>query len=358
MLNPPQNVRLIADVVDIEKDEKGQIGIAIGGGAPHCPCLYVVQIFENSPARKNGLLGVGDEIVAVNGKVLKGYEKNAVASMIRDVKGVVRISFNRLYLVADTDVVQTLDILLKKFKHRLVDSMDEATADALGFSRAILCNDVLAQLKTRMDQKQQFYGTLIKKSGEMARCYQQMAATQSAVGSVLAEIQAKERPSSEGDVANDIGQVTSDLAPTHKILAKEHLTVAQNIEEMVRTLQCHANAAIPDARQSLSKYLDAKYEFLAYCLRTKELEDEEAETAFENGEQLMRMETGNYEYRMTLKKRDQSRISFMEKREKAAVKIELLDEKHVRELALHLKTLMNSLKMAHFASRKELIKVK
>lgn len=90
------NVCLIADVVEIEKDSKGHVGISIGGGAPHCPCLYVVQIFENSPAKKCELLSVGDEIVAVNGKNLKGWEKTAVASLIREIEG--KINFTLIHL--------------------------------------------------------------------------------------------------------------------------------------------------------------------------------------------------------------------------------------------------------------------
>ena len=31
-------------IVSIEKDESNLIGISIGGGAPNCPCLYVVQV--------------------------------------------------------------------------------------------------------------------------------------------------------------------------------------------------------------------------------------------------------------------------------------------------------------------------
>ena len=31
-------------VVTIKKDESNLIGISIGGGAPLCPCLYVVQV--------------------------------------------------------------------------------------------------------------------------------------------------------------------------------------------------------------------------------------------------------------------------------------------------------------------------
>lgn len=30
--------------VTLAKDEKNLIGISIGGGAPLCPCLYIVQV--------------------------------------------------------------------------------------------------------------------------------------------------------------------------------------------------------------------------------------------------------------------------------------------------------------------------
>jgi C-terminal processing protease CtpA/Prc len=82
-----QNLRLVADVVELEKDAKGQVGIAIGGGAPNCPCLYIVQIFDNSPAKKNGLIAMGDELVAINGESVKGAEKTQVAELIRQTQG-------------------------------------------------------------------------------------------------------------------------------------------------------------------------------------------------------------------------------------------------------------------------------
>ncbi len=31
-------------VVTIQKDDSNLIGISIGGGAPLCPCLYIVQV--------------------------------------------------------------------------------------------------------------------------------------------------------------------------------------------------------------------------------------------------------------------------------------------------------------------------
>lgn len=35
--------------VVIKKDQSNLIGISIGGGAPYCPCLYIVQVMINQP---------------------------------------------------------------------------------------------------------------------------------------------------------------------------------------------------------------------------------------------------------------------------------------------------------------------
>lgn len=77
------NVKLSADVAEIVKDDEGHIGIAIGGGAPFCPCLYVVQVFENSSVAVDGRLRPGDEILSINGISVKGSDKAAVAKLIR-----------------------------------------------------------------------------------------------------------------------------------------------------------------------------------------------------------------------------------------------------------------------------------
>ncbi|MBW00141.1 PRKCA-binding protein, partial [Eschrichtius robustus] len=81
--------------VTLQKDAQNLIGISIGGGAQYCPCLYIVQ-------------------------------------------GEVTIHYNKLQ--ADPKQGMSLDIVLKKVKHRLVENMSSGTADALGLSRAILCN--------------------------------------------------------------------------------------------------------------------------------------------------------------------------------------------------------------------------
>ena len=72
--------------VSLKKDKQNLIGISIGGGAPLCPCLYVVQVFDNTPAAKEGTLQAGDEIVGVNGKSMRGKTKVDVARAIQSIK--------------------------------------------------------------------------------------------------------------------------------------------------------------------------------------------------------------------------------------------------------------------------------
>lgn len=54
---------ITGDVVEVTKDANGFLGISIGGGTPYCPCIYVVQIFENSPIALDGRIQAGDEII-------------------------------------------------------------------------------------------------------------------------------------------------------------------------------------------------------------------------------------------------------------------------------------------------------
>ena len=50
---------------------------------------------------------------------------------------------------------------------------------------------------------------------------------------------------------------------------------------------------------TIKKYADVKFEYLSYCLKVKELDDEEySYQALQ--EPLYRVETGNYEYRCEL----------------------------------------------------------
>lgn len=57
--------------------------------------------------------------------------------------------------------------------------------------------------------------------------------------------------------------------------------------------------AIPDTKLTIQKYADAKFEYLSYCLKVKEMDDEEIGYATLQ-EILYRVDTGNYEYRLVI----------------------------------------------------------
>jgi PRKCA-binding protein len=67
---------------------------------------------------KEGTLQSGDELLGVGGSSVKGKTKVEVAKMIQTAEKEVTIHYNKLH--ADNVQGETLDIALKKIKHRLV----------------------------------------------------------------------------------------------------------------------------------------------------------------------------------------------------------------------------------------------
>uniref|UniRef100_A0A915DMK8 PDZ domain-containing protein n=1 Tax=Ditylenchus dipsaci TaxID=166011 RepID=A0A915DMK8_9BILA len=206
-------VRLIADVAELQKDQEGHIGVAIGGGAPHCPCLYVVQVFEGSPVDKDGIVKPGDEILAVNSVGVKGQDKSMVAALIRQSPSPIRLSFNKLQFDVG-EQSQTLEIALKKFKHWFVESMDPKTADALGLSRAILCNDLMTKLMDKLEGNSHYGSGCVWKH--------------------ICEIASRETSLAEQELFKALGDC-------HKSFKKEQSRLVAKMDELIEQLKqlCH-----------------------------------------------------------------------------------------------------------------------
>ena len=75
---------MTSGIVTLTKDEANLVGISIGGGAPLCPHVYIVQVFDNTPASVEGTLESGDRIVAVNNNDVSERTKLEVARMIQN----------------------------------------------------------------------------------------------------------------------------------------------------------------------------------------------------------------------------------------------------------------------------------
>ncbi|KAG9343083.1 hypothetical protein JZ751_015301 [Albula glossodonta] len=277
----------VPGTVSLKKDAQNLIGISIGGGAQYCPCLYIVQVFDNTPAALDGTLAAGDEITGVNGKPVKGKTKVEVAKMIQAVE---------------------------KVKHRLVENMSSGTADALGLSRAILCNDGLVK---RLEE--------LEKTAELYKAF----------GDVFSVIGVREPQAAASEAF-------VKFAEAHRSIEKFGIRLLKTIKPMLHDLNTYLHKAIPDTKLTIRKYLDVKFEYLSYCLKVKEMDDEEY-SCIAMGEPLYRVSTGNYEYRLVLRCRQEARARFAKMRKDVLEKIELLDQKHVQDIVFQLQRFVSGM---------------
>ncbi|KAK7112730.1 PRKCA-binding protein-like isoform X2 [Littorina saxatilis] len=340
----PMGMTVTSGAVTLKKDTQNLIGISIGGGAPLCPCLYVVQVFDNTPAAKEGQLAAGDEIVGVNGQSVKGRTKVEVARLIQSVKSdcvlmqnEVTINFNKLH--ADPKQGKTLDIVLKKVKHKVVENMNSNTADALGLSRAILCNDGLLKKLEEMEKTAEMYNGLIAHTKKLLKAVFELSQSHKNFGEVFAAIGVREPQPAASEAFTVFGEA-------HRSMEKFAIRMLKTLKPMISDLNTFLHKAVPDTRLTIKKYLDAKFEYLSYCLKVKELDDEEYSYAALQ-EPLYRVETGNYEYRLVLRCRQDARTRFAKMRSDVLVKMELLDQKHVQDIVFQLQKFVSAMSKYH-----------
>uniref|UniRef100_A0A8C7X280 PRKCA-binding protein n=1 Tax=Oryzias sinensis TaxID=183150 RepID=A0A8C7X280_9TELE len=326
----------VPGTVTLKKDANNLIGISIGGGAQYCPCLYIVQVFDNTPAALDGTLAAGDEITGVNGKPVKGKTKVEVAKMIQAVQGESVIHYNKLQ--ADPKQGKSLDIVLKKVKHRLVENLSSGTADALGLSRAILCNDGLVKRLEELEKTAELYKGLMEHTKRLLRAFFELSQTHRAFGDVFSVIGVREPQAAASEAF-------VKFADAHRNIEKYGIQLLKTIKPMLHDLNTYLHKAIPDTKLTIRKYLDVKFEYLSYCLKVKEMDDEEY-SSIAMGEPLYRVSTGNYEYRLILRCRQEARARFAKMRKDVLEKIELLDQKHVQDIVFQLQRFVSG--MSHY----------
>ncbi|KAJ8944340.1 hypothetical protein NQ318_016147 [Aromia moschata] len=279
----------------------------------------------------------GDELVSINGQPVKGKTKVEVAKMIQAAKEEVIINYNKLH--ADPRQGKTLDIVLKKMKHRLVENMSSSTADALGLSRAILCNDTLVKKMQELQDTELMYRGLVDHCKRVLQAHMELQQAIKAMGDVFAGLAVREPQPRASEAFRLFGE-------QHRSMEKIAHDMVKRVKPVLSDMGTYLYKAIPDTRLTVKKYADAKFEYLAYCLKVKEMDDEECSYAALQ-EPLYRVETGNYEYRLILRCRQLARARFAKLRADVLVKMELLDNKHVQSLGGHLVKLIKGLSELH-----------
>ncbi len=152
--------------------------------------LIILQVFDNTAAARDGTLESGDELVGVGGVSVKGKSKVEVAKMIQASRGEVTIRYNKLH--ADPKRGKNLDLIMKKLKHQMVENMSSQTADALGLSRAILCNDSLVKKLDELERTELMYKGLVDHTKRVLRGYFDLLMVCKGMGDVFCNIGVRE----------------------------------------------------------------------------------------------------------------------------------------------------------------------
>lgn len=282
---------------------------------------------------KEGTLQSGDELLGVNGSSVKGKTKVEVAKMIQTAEKEVTIHYNKLH--ADNTQGETLDIALKKIKHRLVENMSSKTADALGLSRAILCNDSLVKRLKELEGTELMYRGLVDHCKRVLKAYFNVFQAMQLFGTEFCTMSIREPQPTASEAYRAFGEM-------HRGLEKEGIQMIKALKPVIANFGTYLNKAIPDTKLTVRKYADSKFAYLSYCLKVKEMDDEE-QSYSSIQEPLYRVETGNYEYRLILRCRQEARAKFAKLRNDVLEKIELLEAKHAQNLADNLKKLLEGL---------------
>ncbi|CAI8040529.1 PRKCA-binding protein [Geodia barretti] len=224
---------------------------------------------------------------------------------------------------------------LKKVKHRLVEKMKDSTADTLGLSRAVLVNDKLVKKVQYLENNARVYRGIAEKARGMLSSLKAVVEGHKELGAAFSNIGVYE-PQQSASVA------FVDFGNAHKLIGEEGEKLASKIGPMLKDLYTYLQKAVPDTKLTLKKYSDSKFEFLAYCLKVKEMDDEEYEAAT-FVQPLGRVLAGNYEYRMFLRCRHAAKLRFVKLRSDVLVKLQLLDNKRVQDVAFQLERLVGGM---------------
>ncbi|XP_001946500.2 PRKCA-binding protein-like [Acyrthosiphon pisum] len=318
-----KGMKVTSGIVKINKDTKSnRIGLTIDGGPPHCPCIYITQVLEDSPAALDGTLESGDEILAINNERVSGRHKSQVSKMIESSSNPVIFKYNKLH--ADVQQGKTLDIVLKKFKQRLVENISNTVADYLCMSRAIIVDDSLVKRLQQLENLEETYRCLVDHLEHVLNAFYDLTQCYKEFGESFAEIAVREpQPRASESLMR--------FSEYHRQMERQGLMLIEVIKPISRSFGTYLNKAIPDTKQTIRKYADVKFEFLSYCLKVTELDTAQKNTS-STCDPVYRIETGNYEYRLLLRCRQIARKRFFALRKDVLTKIELLESKHVYDV--------------------------
>lgn len=119
-----------------------------------------------------------------------------------------------------------------------------------------------------MEQTGAVYKGLIIHVKKLLKSYFNICKSHKKFGEIFNEISIRE-PLTSGSIA------FKKFSLAHVAFEKSGFQLLKQLKPMLSDLNTYLNKAIPDTKMTIKKYADAKFEYLSFCLKVKELDDEE-----------------------------------------------------------------------------------
>eukprot|EP01135_Chromosphaera_perkinsii_P010000 Nk52_evm35s1992 gene=Nk52_evmTU35s1992 len=314
-----------ASTAIVEKDCNGALGMSLGGGSPLCPCVYAVALQTGMPVATEGSIQIGDEISEINGVSLEGLTRFQVAEIIQHQNGPLSIGFKRFDGDTYFGKKEPLDVSLKKLKQKLSLKLKPDILDTFGIEHAFLQeSEDFEMAMDRFERTCKMYDGLLLRIKTYVEAFQKLLETQKEIGVLFANSGIREDDQHMSKFLSAFGKGHQKIS----CLGENFIPFSENL---IKDLMTFSTKAVGDLKDTISRYQEAKMEYLAYLLRSRKLEAEEEECEKQENT-LNRCLEGNLEYRWNLQKMYRSRQKYEKFRESVNIKLSLLDEKRMSDL--------------------------
>lgn len=338
--------------VSLPRNDDGSIGLALGGGAPHCPCIYITAVRRGTvttpldetpppPPRSPGEIECGDEIVSINGSAVAGKTMEEVQELLVGSEPIA-LAIRPLpeQIPSKDSVLLKANVTKSKFQRLFSDKLrlSKFVTDALGIYRVDLKGEAVAVFKKRIEnfeKTRQMYQQLVKRTKKYLEELDGLVHVQGELGDFLGIVAGNE-------VDASLHTRLSAITSSHKSLQAALANMKQPAEFVCGQMQTFLDKAIPDAKLTQQAYEKARSKYLAHCVVIHEFSDRQ-DYASATSQTLKRMSTGNYIFRFALRETLRARAVHDRLKADLEIKLDLLDSKHARDICDQLSRLTAAL---------------
>lgn len=206
--------------------------------------------------------------------------------------------------------------------------MSLGIVDVLGLSWVILCNDGFVKRLEELEWIVELYKGMMEYIKNFLWVFYELLQIYWVFGDVFFVIGVWE-------FQLVVSEVFVKFVDVYCSIEKFGIWFLKIIKLMLMDLNMYFNKVILDICFIIKKYLDVKFEYLLYCLKVKEMDDEEY-SCIVLGEFFYWVSIGNYEYCLILCCCQEVCVCFFQMCKDVLEKMELLDQKYVQDIVFQL----------------------